>query len=424
MFNAKIVKTYPAKGKLQLCRLESATSFLCSSCDERKTAKLVATDSHDTTRLVCNGCYGRLLSDPDAAGRSRAERDKETAAPEPVAQSASASQESRTDPQKGLTGAEDSPRFVVEEPDGGSPYDVVRTSTAIEWKLSVRAEHIAGKTLPIPEEMAGRLPRQTLHASFYRRGGSSLFSGPSDTAPELQGGLPQLARFHWPPLVPGTNVSVRWNLWTSIRFLLTPLRKPRVVDGCLVRFEYDPRVMTRDMVAATDVRVDHVEEAVLRTLRELGYLDADGRALLPDEALVRNTAERSRPYPPSRDKIRAAVQRLLSEGRLTRETGSLGPAGFLRYPARDGESLVPLVCYVPLVHLAGPEDVEKAALRAARDVSGHRVAGHLMEIGHLGKEASAAARDAYRRDHAAAGLVGPHELPPGSTYVREHQRGV
>ncbi|GAA3498888.1 hypothetical protein GCM10019016_059910 [Streptomyces prasinosporus] len=52
------------------------------------------------------------------------------------------------------------------------------------------------------------------------------------------------------------------------------------------------------------------------------------------------------------------------------------------------------------------------------------MAGHLMRIGHLGKEASPEARAAYREDHRRAELAGPHELPRGFTYVREHERGM
>ncbi|NWF29418.1 hypothetical protein HW130_24700 [Streptomyces sp. PKU-EA00015] len=163
---------------------------------------------------------------------------------------------------------------------------------------------------------------------------------------------------------------------------------------------------------------------MLLTLRELGYLDEKGRAFLPENALLSNTAERSRPNTPARGRTSAAVERLLSRGVLTRGQGSLGAGGFLRHPARTGEPLVPLLCYVPVVRPAGEEDLEANPLHATHEVSAHRVAGHLMRIGHLGKEASAEARAAYRQDHAAAGLVGPHELPRGFTYVREHQRGL
>jgi hypothetical protein len=47
-----------------------------------------------------------------------------------------------------------------------------------------------------------------------------------------------------------------------------------------------------------------------------------------------------------------------------------------------------------------------------------------MRIGHPGEEASPEARAAHREDHKRAGLAGPHELPRGFTYVREHGRGM
>jgi hypothetical protein len=61
-FRYEVVKTYPQRGPLQQYRLATATSFLCSRCGDAKTSKLVSTIKADWDRLVCNGCYGRLLS--------------------------------------------------------------------------------------------------------------------------------------------------------------------------------------------------------------------------------------------------------------------------------------------------------------------------------------------------------------------------
>ncbi|MEV5191155.1 hypothetical protein [Streptomyces clavifer] len=412
MFNAKIVKNFPPKGGLQLCRLDSATSFLCSRCHERKVAKLVATNVEDRGLILCNGCYGQLVSGAFSSGESSAPHG--------------------TAPQQTLPEAGPDPldrqnaaRLKVEEPKGHTPYDIVHTGKAVEWKLTVRAEHIAGRLLPVPDEMARELPQRALHVKFWQGGRltRSLWE-PYDVQPELRHLPTAIAHFDWPgPVLPGARVAVRWDLWTNVRLLLTPLKKPRLVDGNLVRFDYDPRIMTRD-VAPSRVRVDQVEEAVLLTLRELGYLDKEGRAFLPDEALVRNTGERSRPSPPSESRIRAAIQRLLSVGELRRALGSLGAGGLLRFPAREGESSLSLLCFVPAARPAAQEDIEAAVNASAPGVGEHRVAGHLMRIGHLGKEASAEAKVAYRHDHATAGLAGSHELPRGYTYVREHRRGL
>ena len=206
---------------------------------------------------------------------------------------------------------------------------------------------------------------------------------------------------------------MRWDTWKKLRFAYTPLDEPVVFGGTVVRYAYDPRVMTRDL-AAFDARVDRVEELVLITLRELGYLDETGRALLPQEALIWNTVERGRSERPSTGKIRRAIERLLSRRILTWAQGSFNRAGMLHYPARHGEKEVPLLCYAPVLRVAEREDLQDVVADPAYGASAHRVAGHLMRIGHLGKEASAEAKRAYRDDHKRAGLAGPHELPRGT----------
>lgn len=90
-----------------------------------------------------------------------------------------------------------------------------------------------------------------------------------------------------------------------------------------------------------------------------------------------------------------------------------------RAPARNCGT----ACYAPVLREADREDLRHAEPEVAYSLAAHRVAGHLMRIGHLGKAASAEARAAYRDDHQRAGLAGPHELPRGFTYVREHERG-
>ncbi len=61
-FRYEVVKTYPPRGPLQQYRLAASTSFLCSRCGIGKTSKLVTTVQADWERLLCNGCYGYLLS--------------------------------------------------------------------------------------------------------------------------------------------------------------------------------------------------------------------------------------------------------------------------------------------------------------------------------------------------------------------------
>src|ERR1019366_4007139 len=50
------------RGPLAQYRLEASTSFECSRCGIVKTSKLVTTVESKWDRLLCNGCYGWVLS--------------------------------------------------------------------------------------------------------------------------------------------------------------------------------------------------------------------------------------------------------------------------------------------------------------------------------------------------------------------------
>ncbi|MFI1563843.1 hypothetical protein ACH4ZX_12420 [Streptomyces sp. NPDC020490] len=331
--------------------------------------------------------------------------------------------------------AQDLARVVVEEPDRGLPFSVVSTGRTVTWNLYVRAEHLLRGTFPVPVELAERAPGTSLNIARVPSGKLALVQGAKrvpilDYQPgtnlQTDGVQPLLTGMSWHSFVlPGTRIAARWDqrARTRLHIAYTRLPRPVIFAGTMVRYAYDPRIMTRDLAAA-DVRADRTEELVLVTLRELGYLDEQGRALLPEPALIRNATERAEPGQTSQAEIGNAIQRLLSRKLLTWEWGSLGAGGMLRYPARVGENPVELLCYTPTVCEVDHEDLPTAGGHGANAVSAHRVAGHLMRIGHLGKEASAEARAAYRHDHQRAGLAGPHELPRGYTYVREHDRGV
>ncbi|WP_426496893.1 hypothetical protein [Streptomyces sp. D54] len=364
-----------------------------------KKARLVAVHNK---RLLCNGCYGRLeVSAPEEEQRSRQEEQAPAPHEEELAQ------------------------VVVEELDSGLPYSVVNTGLTVEWKFYVRAKYLLHGTCPVPTAMADRAaPQEPLDLTFLRgRHRIKELDRQKGIRLDTGGATPLLTGVGWQPFVlPGTRVSVRWDTWRQLRLSYTPLDTPVVFGDTVVRYVHDPRIMTREL-AAFDARVDRVEELVLITLRELGYLDEQGRALLPRQALVRNTVERAQPERPPRKKIDGAIERLLSRGLLAWQGGSVNRAGMLHYPARNGERTVPLLCYAPVLREADREDLRHAEPEAAYSLAAHRVTGHLMRIGHLGKEASAEARAAYRDDHQRAGLAGPHELPRGFTYVREHERG-
>lgn len=56
------VRTYDPRGPLQQYRLPALHTFTCWRCGTTKTSKLVTVVDTDPQRLLCNGCYGRLLS--------------------------------------------------------------------------------------------------------------------------------------------------------------------------------------------------------------------------------------------------------------------------------------------------------------------------------------------------------------------------
>lgn len=59
---ATAVRTYEVRGPLQQYRFPASHTFTCWRCGSSKTSKLVTVLDADPERLLCNGCYGRLLS--------------------------------------------------------------------------------------------------------------------------------------------------------------------------------------------------------------------------------------------------------------------------------------------------------------------------------------------------------------------------
>ncbi|MFP3901019.1 MAG: hypothetical protein ACLFXM_09185 [Acidimicrobiia bacterium] len=58
----EVTKIYPQRGPMQQYRVATATSFACFRCGRTKTSKLVTVFRGEWGNLLCNGCYGRLLS--------------------------------------------------------------------------------------------------------------------------------------------------------------------------------------------------------------------------------------------------------------------------------------------------------------------------------------------------------------------------
>lgn len=57
-----VVKEYPQRGPMKQYRLESSTAFHCFRCNSDKKSKLITIYSDNWDKVLCNGCYGYLLS--------------------------------------------------------------------------------------------------------------------------------------------------------------------------------------------------------------------------------------------------------------------------------------------------------------------------------------------------------------------------
>jgi len=57
-----VIRRYSERGPLQQLRLARPNSFLCFRCKAAKVSRLVTVYDGDWNKLLCNGCYGRLLS--------------------------------------------------------------------------------------------------------------------------------------------------------------------------------------------------------------------------------------------------------------------------------------------------------------------------------------------------------------------------
>lgn len=58
----EIIKIYPQRGVMQQFRITELIAFHCFRCGQSKKSRLVVVYENDWNRLLCNGCYGRLLS--------------------------------------------------------------------------------------------------------------------------------------------------------------------------------------------------------------------------------------------------------------------------------------------------------------------------------------------------------------------------
>ena len=57
-----VVKDLTKDSEIPFARMSMTVTFVCQSCQETKTSKLVAFLGGDFTQPICNACYGTRMS--------------------------------------------------------------------------------------------------------------------------------------------------------------------------------------------------------------------------------------------------------------------------------------------------------------------------------------------------------------------------
>jgi hypothetical protein len=315
------------------------------------------------------------------------------------------------------------------EPEDGYADDELDVSDSqISWTVALRAAHIDGGLLTLPQPAAhalisdrrdGTRMRLLLNHDGYQL---DVTDATQMATADLNGSPAVLTGVSWPmDYFPGILLTVTWPRNTAtLRITSTLLDMPVTIDDELdIEHCCDPRIVTRDALDRTGSTSATLTQRILRAVRRLGLLDPDGVARLARDQLSQEVYGSSTEQ--TEQTLDAAVAQLLERGALTQDTGSRTASG-ITFPAVAGQPTVPLLCYTPTV-VNGPPRPRRFQRLDARFVSTHIVAGFLRRIDHLGHSASPHARAAYREYRSRHGLAGPAELPEGWTFVRPHERG-
>jgi hypothetical protein len=139
-FRYEVVKTYPQRGPLQQYRLATSTSFVCFRCGSAKTSKLVTTVQGEWDRLLCNGCYGRLLSIWEIKAGSLEDESRDGALLEVLASMAPAEEVERAQSRLIATAphhaqlSEEAQRMLAT---AHAVTAVLRSATGLDWSVAI-----------------------------------------------------------------------------------------------------------------------------------------------------------------------------------------------------------------------------------------------------------------------------------------------
>lgn len=299
-----------------------------------------------------------------------------------------------------------------------------KRSTA--WRTALYQVHIDGGWCPLPD---GSIPRASEGGPLTIRMQGQLGELLSQQSVTLRrrGGQWEISGLRWPGFLrPGVIVVFEWLHQTSVVTARTVrIAQPVRIEQTVFEHEFDHQVVTRELVpgADQDRAVPDLSDAswVMRTVRRLGYLSADGAAVLAIEDLVRNCLELGMPRSMV-ERVPRAVSKLCDSGLLQRVEGSRDDGGRPWLPARNGQAKVALLRYVPRVHLVDTSTYATSGHSVFESRSRHQVTGFVRRLPD-GAQPSDEQVALHREAAIAAGVV-RRRLPDGYTFVRQHHRGV
>ncbi|MEU5909668.1 hypothetical protein [Micromonospora sp. NPDC047527] len=295
----------------------------------------------------------------------------------------------------------------------------------LHWRGALLRVHLADGWTELPDGLKDTVEdRQRLRLVFdHPRRGSAPLQIESEVLLRRTGRRWELHGVSWPGgVLPGTLVTYRWRSSERlIRASSELLPQPERIDALTYRHRYDIRVVTRENAPGAEQGGQGHDLSdvawVMRTLRILGHLSADGSAILAEEALVRNCLELGLPQQRV-NRVHPAVERLLKEQRIGRVWGSLDGSDQPNYPPRRGETRVRLLRYAPrLERLAPPSPTRPAAQSTGRE---EVVNGFVRRL-PAGRQASDEQKELHHEAVRSKQIVN-RPLPDGHTFVRPHHR--
>jgi len=327
-----------------------------------------------------------------------------------------------------------------EVPGASEPQLLAVTDSHLTWIATLRLSHLLAGVVPVPPrigeeaESAGLLGTRMRLMLKHDGNDLDVTEATQDINFTRAGPGLQLSGVSWPlEFFAGIVLTFTWQRGApTLRASSTLADAPVVIDGVQYDHRYDPAVLTRDSAPGSPRLAGGpltLRARVLRAVRTVGRLDAQGVAVLPESRLA-DLVYGSQAGPGAFVALGPVVQALLADGTLTLEDAEAVGTGF-RWPAEnDGGCTVPVLVWrprpapgVPRLQEAATSGTAGELLAAANNAGTSATEYSVTDFLRLlpsNKKASEEMKTEYRARMARYGRVA--ELPDGYTLVREHTR--